>query len=65
LYRDSVEKAIGSAAKVQWVPPPVGGRYQGLRITIAPTEAGNRPQAKAPEEKPVAPLLNEEEDENE
>jgi membrane protease subunit HflK len=41
LYRDSVEKAIGSAAKVQWVPPPpAGGRYQGLRITLQNTQAG-------------------------
>jgi membrane protease subunit HflK len=66
LYRDSVEKAIGSAAKVQWVPPPVGGRYQGLRITIAPTEAGSPPQTKIPEEKLLPPPApNQEEEENE
>jgi membrane protease subunit HflK len=34
LYRDAIEKAISSAAGVRWVPPPTGGRYQGLRITI-------------------------------
>jgi membrane protease subunit HflK len=33
LYRDAVEKSIGSAAKVRWVPPPVGGSYRGFRIT--------------------------------
>jgi membrane protease subunit HflK len=36
LYRDAVEKAIGTAGKVRWVPPPVGGNYHGFRISIAP-----------------------------
>ena len=39
LYRDAVGRAIGSA-KVQWVPPPAGGKYQGLRLSVVPTEAG-------------------------
>jgi membrane protease subunit HflK len=34
LYRDAVERAIGSAGKVRWVPPPAGGKYQGLRISL-------------------------------
>jgi modulator of FtsH protease HflK len=33
MYRDGVDRAIG-AASVRWVPPPVGGTYHGLRITI-------------------------------
>jgi membrane protease subunit HflK len=39
LYRDAVEKAL-AAAKVHWVPPPVGGKYNGYRVTIQTTEAG-------------------------
>lgn len=40
LYRDAVERAIGSASWVRWVPPPVGGNYHGFRITLAPPGAG-------------------------
>jgi membrane protease subunit HflK len=43
LYRDAVERAIGGAGTVRWVPPPVGGKYNGLRITLGPSAAG-RPQ---------------------
>ena len=39
LYRDAVERAIG-AAKVEWVPPPVGDRYQGFRVSIPPGARG-------------------------
>jgi membrane protease subunit HflK len=39
LYRDGVERAIG-AARVRWVPPPIGGSYHGLRITVPNVEAG-------------------------
>jgi membrane protease subunit HflK len=35
LYRDGVEKALGAAGNVRWVPPPVGSSYHGFRITIA------------------------------
>lgn len=42
LYRDAVEKAIGAAGKVRWVPPPAGGNYNGFRITVQPTDAGYR-----------------------
>jgi membrane protease subunit HflK len=47
LYRDSVEQAIRSAGKVQWVPPPTGGSYHGFRITIPrnPVAAATRPNA--------------------
>jgi membrane protease subunit HflK len=34
LYRDAVERAIGGASNVRWVPPPKGGSYRGFRITI-------------------------------
>jgi membrane protease subunit HflK len=37
LYRDAVEKALGTAGSIRWVPPPAGGRYNGLRITLAPS----------------------------
>jgi membrane protease subunit HflK len=39
LYRDAVERAIAAAGNVRWVPPPVGGRYQGFRITIGSAKA--------------------------
>jgi membrane protease subunit HflK len=34
LYRDAVERAIGDAGQIRWVPPPVGGSYKGFRITL-------------------------------
>lgn len=34
LYRDAVERALRAAARIQWVPPPVGGNYHGFRVTI-------------------------------
>lgn len=34
LYRDAIERAVSRAAGVRWIPPPAGGRYQGLRITV-------------------------------
>jgi membrane protease subunit HflK len=40
LYRDAVERAIGAAGTVRWVPPPVGPRYNGFRVTVQPTGAG-------------------------
>jgi modulator of FtsH protease HflK len=40
LYRDAVDKAIGGAAAVRWVPPPAGGHYAGLRVLVSPEEAG-------------------------
>lgn len=33
LYRDGIDR-VAAVAKIRWVPPPVGGSYQGLRITI-------------------------------
>ena len=42
LYRDSVEKAIGGAGSVRWIPPPTGGSYRGFRITITPM--GSQPR---------------------
>lgn len=40
LYRDGIERAIGSAGKVRWVPPPVGGSYHGFSIRLSAPPAG-------------------------
>jgi membrane protease subunit HflK len=40
MYRDTIERVISRAGSVRWVPPPVGGHYNGFRITIAPSGAG-------------------------
>jgi membrane protease subunit HflK len=40
LYRDAVERAIGAAQKVRWIPPPVGGRYEGVRVEVDVDKAG-------------------------
>jgi membrane protease subunit HflK len=63
LYRDAVERAIGSAGKVQWVPPPDGGSYRGFRITVQVGEAGGKsipipdspPSGSRPGRGPVPP----------
>jgi membrane protease subunit HflK len=34
LYRDGVDRAIGNAAGVRWIPPPVHGKYSGFRIRL-------------------------------
>ncbi|HUI76664.1 MAG TPA: protease modulator HflK [Bryobacteraceae bacterium] len=43
LYRDAVEKALSSAGKIRWVPPPVGGSYHGFRVEITTANAGGKP----------------------
>jgi membrane protease subunit HflK len=43
LYRDAVERALGRAGNVRWVPPPTSGSYKGFRITLPESEAGSRP----------------------
>jgi membrane protease subunit HflK len=43
LYRDAVERALGGAGKIRWVPPPIGGSYHGFRIEITSANAGGRP----------------------
>ena len=51
LHRDSVEHAIGTAGKVRWVPPPVGGSYHGFHITLSAPVAGSpmaAPRAAVP-----------------
>jgi membrane protease subunit HflK len=50
LYRDAIERAIGGAGNVRWIPPPVGGRYSGFRISLGPAN----PVVQVPfdEEKP-------------
>jgi membrane protease subunit HflK len=51
LYRDAVEKAIGGAKEVRWMPPPpAGGRYQNLRVLISPEQAGTSAPAPTPPE---------------
>jgi len=42
LYRDAVEKAIGGAGAIRWIPPPIGGTYHGLRISIGPIGSRSR-----------------------
>lgn len=37
LYRDAIDRAIGVAGSVRWIPPPSGDKYHGFRITLAPT----------------------------
>ena len=37
LYREALDKAIGNAGDVRWVPPPAGGNYHGFRITLSPS----------------------------
>jgi len=44
LYRDAVERALGAAGKIRWVPPPIGGSYHGFRVEITPANAGARPE---------------------
>lgn len=61
LYRDAVERAIGSAGVVRWVPPPVGGSYHGFRISLAPPPAGARPTTTT---SPAPPDYGKDEDED-
>lgn len=39
LYRDAIDRVL-AAGSVRWVPPPVGSRYEHLRIPIDPGTAG-------------------------
>ena len=48
LYRDAVERAIGAASNVRWIPPPVGGKYNGFRITVQQTGVAPPAAAAAP-----------------
>jgi membrane protease subunit HflK len=43
LYRDAVDRALGTAGDVRWVPPPAGGKYSGFRINLSPPTAGPPP----------------------
>lgn len=45
LYRNSVDKALGGAGKVQWIPPPVGGRYHGFRVSLGGRRPGSGSRA--------------------
>jgi membrane protease subunit HflK len=56
LYRDAVERAIGGAGNIRWVPPPVGPKYNGFRITIQPTPGAPAvPPPAAPPTSTTAP----------
>jgi membrane protease subunit HflK len=49
LYRDAVERAIGAAREVRWVPPPpAAGRYEGMRLLVTPQAVGSTPPAAGP-----------------
>ena len=39
LYRDAVDRSIAAAGTVRWIPPPVGDKYHGFRITLSPSGA--------------------------
>jgi membrane protease subunit HflK len=56
LYRDAVEKAIGNAGAVRWIPPPSGGKYNGFRITVQPSPAG--PATSPAAASPAAPTYS-------
>jgi len=55
LYRDSVERAISAAGSVRWVPPPFGGAYHGLHITLTPGNVGSSPRPNTTSTPPVVP----------
>ena len=42
LYHDAIDQTL-ALASVRWVPPPAGGRYQGLRIEL-PARARKAPK---------------------
>jgi membrane protease subunit HflK len=50
LYRDAVERALNVAGLVRWVPPPIGARYTGLRITLSSTGLKPAPGASGQDE---------------
>lgn len=41
MYRDTIDRAIASAELVRWVPPPVGDKYHGFRISLTPAADDN------------------------
>jgi membrane protease subunit HflK len=55
LYRDSVERAISAAGSVRWVPPPFGGTYHGLHLTLTPGNAGSNSRPNTTPTPPVVP----------
>src|SRR5439155_20911516 len=57
LYREAVERAIGTAGNVRWVPPPTGGKYNGFRISLTPLWAGP-PSTPVPAAATSSPTYN-------
>jgi modulator of FtsH protease HflK len=51
LYRDAVDKAL-AAGIVRWIPPPVGARYDNLRVSI---ESGPSSVYSIPDDRNTAP----------
>lgn len=52
LYREAIERAIAAAGGVRWIPPPDGGRYHGLRITVPSGRATPAKQESDEEDQP-------------
>ncbi|MFI5316052.1 MAG: protease modulator HflK [Myxococcota bacterium] len=56
LYRDAVERALGHAQAVHWIPPQSSANGQHMRVVLAPDAAGARrltpPPPPAGEEDP-------------
>jgi membrane protease subunit HflK len=55
LYRDAVDRAISTAGHVRWVPPPSGGTYRGLHITLTPGNAGPNSSLNSTSAPPTIP----------
>jgi membrane protease subunit HflK len=47
LYRDTLEKVIGRAGEVRWVPPPSDRRYHNVRLQVDVQPAGAAAPAPA------------------
>ena len=51
LYRDAVDRAI-AAGIVRWIPPPVGARYDRLRVSV---DSGPASVYRIPDDRGAAP----------
>jgi membrane protease subunit HflK len=53
LYRDTVEKTIGGAREVRWVPPAGRGAHESMRVLVNPEKAETPEPGDGPaEERP-------------
>jgi membrane protease subunit HflK len=55
LYRDAVEKALGLAQAVRWIPPASKSQGQHIRVMVAPDPAGARRPPSPPLPLPQIP----------